>query len=127
MIFGIGIDVTEIDRIEDMIERLGERFTQRIFTQEERDYCESQKAPAVHFAGRFAVKEAVAKALGTGIGKDLAFIDVNVRRAASGAPKVELTGDGKAFMERRGIRQIMVSLTHAKHYAAANAIAICAD
>ena len=126
-IFGIGIDITEIDRIEDTIERLGERFLKRVFTEQERAYCDRQAKPAVNYAARFAVKEAVAKAFGTGIGKDLALQDINIVRAESGAPSVEISGDGKAFMQRHHIVEVKVSLSHAERYAAANAIAISAS
>ena len=78
MIFGIGIDVVEVERIEKSIAEFGERFVERVFTQEERAYCESQKRPAIHYAARFAAKEAVAKAFGTGIGKELSCIGSNL-------------------------------------------------
>lgn len=124
-VFGIGIDIIEIERIEGSIERLGERFLNRVFTEQERAYCDRQARPAINYAARFAVKEAVAKAFGTGIGKNLALLDINVLRAESGAPSVEITGDGASFMQQHGITEVKVSLSHAEHYAAANAMAIC--
>lgn len=123
-LFGIGIDVVEVDRIADAIERHGEPFVNRIFTSSERQYCESKKRPALHFAARFAAKEAVAKAFGTGIGKDLNWLDMEITRAESGEPAVVLSGAGKAFAQRKGIREIKISLTHAREYAAANAVAL---
>ncbi len=124
MIFGIGIDVIEIERIEKSIEKFGDKFLDRIFTAEERAYCDAQKYPHVNYAARFAVKEAVAKAFGIGIGKDLAFLDIQVNRSEAGAPFVTLRGAGKNFAKEHGIGQIQISLTHAKLYAAANAVAL---
>jgi holo-[acyl-carrier protein] synthase len=125
MIFGIGIDVVEVERISSSMAEFGERFASRIFTDEEREYCEKQKRPAMHYAARFAAKEAVAKAFGTGIGQDLAWLDVEVKRRASGEPEVVLVGDGAKFAEANKITQIKISLTHAQHYAAANAVVLC--
>ena len=123
-IFGIGIDIVEIDRIEESITRFGDKFLDRIFTPEERAYCDSQKLPQVNYAARFAVKEAVAKSFGTGIGKDLSWLDMNISRAASGEPTVSFSGAGAEFTERHNIVSVKISLTHAKQYAAANAIAM---
>ncbi len=125
IIFGIGIDVVEVDRISSSMAEFGDRFANRVFSKKEREYCEKQKRPAMHYAARFAAKEAVAKALGTGIGKELAWLDVEVVRRASGEPEVLLTGDGKKFAEANKITQIKISLTHAEHYAAANAVVLC--
>ena len=124
IIFGIGIDVVEVRRIESSIGEFGEKFITRIFTDEERAYCESQKRPAIHYAARFAAKEALAKALGTGIGEDFSWRDIEIKRRDSGEPEVVLVGDGKRFAEKHAISQIKVSLTHANHYAAANAIVL---
>ena len=123
-IFGIGIDVVEVGRIRSSMEEFGEAFAKRIFTPAEREYCESQKRPALHYAARFAAKEAVAKAFGTGIGKDLGWLDMEVVRRDSGEPEMVLSGAGKAFAETNNIREIKISLTHAEHYAAANAVAM---
>lgn len=123
-IFGIGIDVVEVERIASSMDEFGERFANRVFTQAERDYCEKQKRPEIHYAARFAAKEAVAKALGTGIGQDLAWLDMEIRRRESGEPEVFLTGDGEEFAKANHIAQIKISLTHAQHYAAANAVVL---
>lgn len=123
-LFGIGIDVVEVERIADAIARHGDPFVSRVFTASERAYCESQKRPALHFAARFAAKEAVAKAFGTGIGKELNWLDMEIIRRPSGEPAVVLSGAGKAFAERQAIREIKISLTHAREYAAANAVAL---
>lgn len=123
-IFGIGIDVVEVERIASSMDEFGERFVVKIFTENERAYCDSQKRPAIHYAARFAAKEAVAKAFGTGIGKNIAWLDMEVSRKESGEPEVTLSGDAQIFAEQNKLTQIKVSLTHAEHYAAANAIVL---
>ncbi|MFT4177689.1 MAG: holo-ACP synthase [Luteolibacter sp.] len=123
-IFGIGIDVVEVERIAGAISRHGEPFLAKLFTPAEREYCEIQKRPALHYAARFAAKEAVSKALGTGIGGDAGWLDLEIARDSLGAPALILSGDAAAFAESKGIREIKISLTHARDYAAANAIAI---
>lgn len=123
-IFGIGIDVVEVERIASSMAEFGERFASKIFTESERVYCESQKNPSIHYAARFAAKEAIAKAMGTGIGKDLAWLDMEIRRKESGEPEVFLSGDGQAFAESHQIKEVKISLTHAEHYAAANAVVL---
>ncbi|BCU78754.1 holo-ACP synthase [Luteolibacter sp. LG18] len=123
-LIGIGIDVVEVQRIAEALERHGEAFGERIFTPGERAYCSSQKRPALHYAARFAAKEAVAKAFGTGIGKDLGWLDMEIIRRESGEPAVVLTGTGKVYAESVGITEVKISLTHARDYAAANAVAL---
>ena len=124
MIYGIGIDVVEVDRIERAIERQGEAFVSRLFTQEERDYCERQARPAMHFAARFAAKEAVSKAFGTGIGGQAGWLEMEVLRVESGAPKMLFHGNAAEFLKTEGISEVQISLTHARDYAAANAVAM---
>ena len=121
-LIGIGIDVVEVLRIKSSLDEFGERFQSKIFTETEREYCQKQKRPELHFAARFAAKEAIAKAFGTGIGKEVGWLDMEITRKASGEPEVKLTGDAARFADTRGVKQVMVSLTHAKHYAAANAV-----
>ena len=121
-LFGIGIDVVEVERIESSIAQFGMPFVARIFTEAEQRYSESQHRPGLHYAARFAAKEAVAKALGTGIGKDLGWLDMEIVRKPSGAPELLLTGVGKRFAERNQITEVMISLSHARDYAAANAV-----
>jgi holo-[acyl-carrier protein] synthase len=127
MVYGIGIDIVEVDRIASSIQEFGERFLQRIFTDNERAYCQSYRQAERCFAARFAAKEAIAKALGTGIGKDISWLDLEIRRAASGEPSVHLIGKAASFCQQRGIGQIKISLTHAHDYAAANALALLAQ
>jgi holo-[acyl-carrier protein] synthase len=123
-IYGIGIDVVEVERIASAIERHGEPFLARLFTADERAYCAAQKRPALHYAARFAAKEAVSKALGTGIGGEAGWLDLEIVRDISGAPKLVLSGAAADFARVKGIDEIQISLTHAKEYAAANAIAV---
>lgn len=120
-LFGIGIDVVEVERIGSSIDEFGEKFLSRIFTDDERSYCESQKRRAIHYAARFAAKEAIAKAFGTGIGKEVSWLDMEIIRQESGEPMVKLSGGGKSFAEKIKVSDIKISLTHAEHYAAANA------
>ena len=126
-LFGIGIDVVEVERVSSSIDEFGEKFLNRIFTEQERKYCSAQKRPAIHYAARFAAKEAVAKAFGTGIGKNLSWLDVEVVRQASGEPMIELSGEGAVFAKEKNIADIKISLTHAEHYAAANAVVLVSE
>jgi len=123
-VFGIGIDVVEVERISAAIDRHGEVFLNKIFTPNEREYCDSKKTPAQHYAARFAAKEAVSKAFGTGIGGNAGLHDLEVIQDSNGAPKLHLSGAADAFAQKHGISDIQISLTHTEHYAAANAIAI---
>lgn len=123
-IFGIGIDVVEVERIAAAIERHGEAFLNRVFTPGERAYCQSHPNPAIHFAARFAAKEAAAKALGTGIGANAGLHDLEIVHSASGAPQLHLSGAAEAFARQHGITGILISLSHAQQYAAANAVAV---
>src|SRR5207247_9854308 len=90
-IIGLGLDATDIPRIADTIERYGERFLRRIFTDGEMTYCQRRRVPAVHFAGRFAAKEAAMKALGTGHSRGVLWRDVEVVRHG-GPPQLQLHG-----------------------------------
>lgn len=123
-IFGIGVDVVEVERIAAAIERQGEAFVKRVFTDGERAYCEGQKHPEQHYAARFAVKEAVAKAFGTGIGRDLSLLDMDIIRLESGRPELVLSGGGKEFAGRQGITGVKISLSHTGSCAVGNAVAI---
>ena len=124
MILGQGIDLVECGRIEESINRFGERFLDRLFLTSERDYCGKQKVPHRHFAARFAAKEAISKAFGTGIGEHLGWKDMEILRNESGEPKVTLHGKGlDLFQQKNGLR-VLISLTHTDNYAAATALLI---
>ena len=123
-ILGTGVDIVETSRIARAIERHGERFLARIFTDGEREYCRAMKEPDAFYAARFAAKEAVSKALGTGITAQLGWRDIEVRRKASGAPFVVLQGEGASTATRLGITEIHLSISHSDHYAVAHALAV---
>ena len=123
-IVGIGIDVIEVQRIDEAVEEFGDRFLERIFTRTERAYCEAQKRPAIHYAARWAAKEAVSKAFGTGIGAELSWTEIEVVRRDSGEPTLHLSGRARDFADELGVREVKISLTHANHYAAANAVVL---
>ena len=123
-ITGIGVDVVEIARITAAVERHGDRFLQRVFTSGELAYCGRIKQPMGCYAARFAVKEAVAKAFGTGIGADLGWLDIDLRRKANGAPFIVLSGAGARYAALHGINEVLVSLSHTENYAVAQAVAL---
>ena len=125
-VLGIGVDIVETQRIEHSLERFGERFLHRVFTAGEIAYCQSMKFPARHFAARFAAKEAVSKAFGTGIGKSMGWRDIDVHRHASGQPFVVLEGAAKQLAAERGVSAVWVSLSHTDHHAAATIVIECA-
>jgi len=124
MIFGIGIDVVENARVADAIRRHGDRFIQKIYQAAEAEYCRKMKDPAPHFAGRFAAKEAVSKAFGTGFAGQFDWKDIEVRRKATGEPFVVLHDGAAELAKRLGIASVLVSLSHSQDYAVANAIVI---
>lgn len=119
-----GIDLVDTARLAAVIARQGEAFLTRVFTPEEIAYCRSHRDPAPYFAARFAAKEAVAKALRTGIGESAAFVEIEVLRDARGAPSILLHGSAARTAEALGIREIRVSLTHTAGHAAAMVIAV---
>jgi len=124
-VHGIGIDIVEVARIAAAGENHGPAFAARFLTPAELAYCDAQARPAIHQAARFAAKEAVAKALGTGIGGHCGWLDIEITRdAATGAPGVRLSGAAAAFAERHGISRVLVSLSHTRDTAVANAVAL---
>ena len=122
MILGTGIDLIEVARIAASYARFGERFVHRVLRPDEIAYCLAHQHPAPFLAVRFAAKEAVSKAFGTGIGASLGWHDIEVRRKESGEPFVVLHGKGAELLAARGARQLHLSLTHTENYAAATAI-----
>ena len=122
MILGIGIDLIEVARIESSYERFGERFVTRILLPGEINYCLSHKKPGPFLAARFAAKEAISKAFGTGIGAQLGWQDMEVARKESGEPFVILHGKGKKLFEERGAKNLLISLSHTEVHATAVAI-----
>jgi holo-[acyl-carrier protein] synthase len=122
MILGTGIDIIEVARIAASHEKFGERFVNRILLPGETAYCLTHKNPAPFLAARFAAKEAVSKAFGTGIGAQLGWRDIEICKKESGEPFVILHGKGKKLFESRGARRLHISLSHTEHYAATTAV-----
>ncbi len=121
-IIGLGTDVVEILRIEEQAARLGVRFAQRILTPAELAQWRTHKAPSRLLAKRFAVKEAAAKALGTGIGRGVSFQHIELQHNEHGAPRLHLSAGAAARFESLGGRHCHVSLSDERHYAVATVI-----
>ena len=120
---GTGVDLVENERIEEMVQRWGGHFLDRVFLPDEQSYCEEKAVPSRHLAGRFAVKEAVSKAFRTGIGPHFGWLDIEVaRNSDSGAPSVRLHGKAADYAEELGVSRVMISLSHTRHYAVASAV-----
>src|SRR5438132_4675408 len=112
MITGIGIDLIENARIRDSLDRFGDRFLSRIYTEAEKEYCNKCANPVIHYAARFAAKEAAFKALGTGWAAGVKWKDVEVERLPSGKPELHLHGEAFAKATAMGAKRFHVSLTH---------------
>lgn len=123
-VIGIGTDIVECLRIARMIERHGELFINRVFTNHEIHYCQSRKQATQHFAGRWAAKEAILKALGTGWQKGISWRDIEVRNTPAGKPVVALRGGARDAVEHLGIRRVLVSISHCRSHATAYALAL---
>jgi holo-[acyl-carrier protein] synthase len=119
MLIGTGVDLIEIERIAHSIERYGERFLRRIYTDPEIAYCGSKRSSAESFAARFAAKEAGAKALGTGISRGVTWIEFQVARQPGGRPILELRGRAALLARELGVKTISLSLTHTGNLAMA--------
>jgi len=117
MILGIGIDLCDVERIGRLLEKDRKRFVRRVFLAAEAAYCEARRRPAIHYAARFAAKEAFMKAVGTGW--RLGWWQVEVVRGPSGRPELALSGRAAEVMQRRGMRRAHLSLTHSPQAAAA--------
>ena len=122
MIRGLGVDIVEIDRIKKALIK-HKRFEKRIFTQDESKYCQSKQDPALHYAARFAAKEAVSKALGTGT-TGMKWTDIEVKRNSKGKPYIILRGGAARYAQENGISDVEISLSFNKSNAVASAIAI---
>jgi holo-[acyl-carrier protein] synthase len=119
MIFGIGLDLVEVARIQESLQKFGERFQKRVFTETERSYCNALPHPSLHFAARFAAKEAYLKALGTGLSSSISWKDVGVENLPSGKPELKVTGRALELASERGVREMHLSLSHTSNHAAA--------
>ena len=122
MLLGTGIDIIEVERIQKSFEKFGERFLKRILHPNEINYCLSHRVPAPFLAARFAGKEAISKAFGTGIGAQLGWQDMEIGRKPSGEPFVILHEAGQKLLETRGGRTVLISLSHTQVHATAMAI-----
>lgn len=122
MIVGTGVDLVETARIQRAIERHGERFVQRLCTPQEIAYCDKFKNRAERYAARFAAKEAVFKALGSGWGKGVRWRDVEVSHQPSGKPELALTGRAQELAEQLGVARMQISISHADRYAMAQVV-----
>jgi len=122
MILGVGIDIIEVERIRASHEKFGERFLKRILRPEEIAYCFSHAQPAPFLAARFSAKEAISKAFGTGIGRQLGWQDMEVRRKESGQPYVVLHDSGELLFKQMQACAIHLSLSHTNFYASAVAV-----
>ena len=118
-LLGLGMDLVEIDRIEDSMNRFGERFLHRIFHPGEVQYAQTQARPATHLAARFAAKEAASKAFGTGIGKALPWLGMEVGRHSSGEPFLRFHAAGADLARHRGVVRALVTLSHTRTHSAA--------
>src|ERR1700742_1036184 len=123
-IVGIGTDIVECLRIAQMIERHGELFITRVYTPHEIEYCQSRKQSTQHFAGRWAAKEAILKALGTGWRKGISWRDIEVRNEPGGKPIVGRRGGARDVVVQLGIREMLISISHCRSHATAYAIAL---
>ena len=122
-IIGIGIDATDLPRVADLLERHGERFLHRVFTDGEISYCTKRRDPVPHLAGRFAVKEAAMKALGTGHSRGVLWKDIEVVRGG-GPPRLQLHGGAARRAESMGVKRSLVTITHSQALAFAQVLLI---
>jgi holo-[acyl-carrier protein] synthase len=125
MILGIGVDLAEVDRIRDALERpgSGERFRERVFAPGERAYCEGRRRKYESYAARFAAKEATMKALGRGWSREVVWHEIEVVRAPGGRPEIRLHGRTAQYASRIGVRRLSLALTHTARAALAVVVA----
>ncbi len=118
-VLGIGVDLVECARIERSLQRFGEKFLHRVFTDGEIAYSMSMKFPARHLAARFAAKEAVSKAFGTGIGKAMGWRNIDVQKKPSGEPFLVFSGPAQELATKLGVSAALITLSHTEHHAMA--------
>ena len=111
-VMGVGIDQIEVARIRDSLEKHGAHFLDKIFSSTEQTYCREKADPVPHLAARFAAKEAVSKALGTGFGKEFGWLDSEVVNGDEGQPILRFSQKGRALLKKKGATEALVSLTH---------------
>jgi holo-[acyl-carrier protein] synthase len=125
MVIGIGIDIIEIDRIRESVEKFGDHFLNKIYTQQELDYCLKKKYKYQHLAARFAAKEAVYKALATGWDADVSWQNIEISNEPNGMPIVTLQGKLKKFLSKG--KELKISMSHSRDYVACMAIIYKSD
>ena len=118
-VLGIGVDLVECARIQRSLDRFGDKFLRRVFTDGEIEYSMSMKFPARHLAARFAGKEAVSKAFGTGIGKAMGWRNIDIRKKKSGEPFLVFSGPAQELATKRGIKSALITLSHTDQHAVA--------
>lgn len=121
MILGIGIDLVKNERIKELIIKYKEHFLNKVYTESEIEYCQKKAEPAVSFAARFAAKEALLKALGTGL-RNSSWQDIKVENDNLGKPVLKLTGSTKSKSEKIGVKSIFLSISHEKDYSVAQVV-----
>ena len=121
-VIGIGVDLIECARIQHSLDRFGDRFLHRVFTDGEIEYSMSMKFPARHLAARFAAKEAVSKAFGTGIGKAMGWRDIDIQKKKSGEPFLVFFGPARDLAATRGVTSALITLSHTEHHAMASVV-----
>ena len=126
-VIGIGTDIVECLRIAQMIERHGELFLTRVYTRREVEYCSSRKAAKQHYAGRWAAKEAVLKAMGTGWSRGISWQDVEIRSDEGGRPSIAIGGNARIVCEQLGIGELLISISHCRTHATAYSLAMARD
>ncbi len=124
LLIGLGADLVDVERIRGVVERQGERFLQRVYTDEERAYCLGMKLPFPHLAARFAAKEAVSKAFTTGIGAELGWRSISVYHGERHEPLVRLDEKGEQLLKEVGATRVLLTLSHTQTAAMAVAALI---
>ncbi len=119
MIYGVGIDLVENDRIEKIIQKWDEKFLCRVFSDREIEYCGKHAQAHIHYGARFAVKEAFLKAISLGLGRGVRLREIEVVNERSGQPTLKLYGGAQDFYQSAGITSAFLSITHTKKYSSA--------
>ena len=127
MVLGSGVDIIEVDRVKQAIKKWGDSFLKKVFTDKEVAYSKKRRFAYQHLAARFATKEAVLKAFGGGWLRNLPWKDVEIVNDKNGKPGINLYGEAKKVYNKKNIEKIVVSMSHTKEYAVANAILIKKD
>ena len=119
MVVGLGVDIIQNNRIESIVDKWGDKFLKKIFTDYELNFIKKHKQKMQRYASNFAAKEAVVKALGTGFRSGIRFRNIELKRDSLGKPFIELAGSTKAFADNRGVNKIHTTISHEKEYSVA--------